>query len=85
MINDDLLDAIDAAVTASGFTLAGMASVKQAFAGIRLTYSMVDDMEAKRPFRECDGFSLFLVGASDHCLGLTYDFDQAIGVIIAEE
>jgi hypothetical protein len=85
MINDDLLDAIDAAVTASGFTLAGMASVKQAFAGIRLTYCLVDDMEAKRPFRECDGFSLFLVGASDHCLGLTYDFDQAIGVIIAEE
>jgi hypothetical protein len=85
MINENLLHAIEAAVKASGFSLAGIAAVKQAFADIRLTYCLVDDMEAKRPFRECEGFSLFLVAASDHCLGLTYNLDQAIGVVIAEE
>ena len=85
MINDTTLDAIEAAVAAAGFTPQGMASVKQAFPGMRLTYCLVDDMEAKRPYRECEGFSLFLVGGSDHCLGITYNLEQAIGVVIAEE
>ena len=85
MINDTVLDAIEAAVAAAGFTAQGMASVKQAFPGTRLTYCLIDDMEAKRPYRDCEGFSLFLVGGSDHCLGVTYNTEQAIGVVIAEE
>ena len=85
MINDNTLDAITTAVIEAGFSLQGIATVKQAFSGMRLTYCLLDDMEAKRPYRECPGFSLFLVGASDHCLGLTYSIDQAVGVVIAEE
>jgi len=85
MINETILDAIEAAVVTAGFTSQGMTSVKQAFPGMRLTYCLLDDMEAKRPYRECPGFSLFLVGASDHCLGLTYSIEQAVGVVIAEE
>lgn len=85
MINDNTLDAITTAVIEAGFSQQGIATVKQAFSGMRLTYCLLDDMEAKRPYRECPGFSLFLVGASDHCLGLTYSLDQAVGVVIAEE
>lgn len=85
MINETTLDAIEAAVESAGFTAQGIASVKQAFPGMRLTYCLIDDMEAKRPYRECEGFSLFLVGGSDHCLGVTYTIEQAIGVVIAEE
>lgn len=85
MINDNTLDAITKAVIEAGFSQQGIATVKQAFSGMRLTYCLLDDMEAKRPYRECPGFSLFLVGASDHCLGLTYSLDQAVGVVIAEE
>jgi hypothetical protein len=85
MINDNTLDAITTAVIEAGFSQQGIATVKQAFSGMRLTYCLLDDMEAKRPYRECPGFSLFLVGASDHCLGLTYSIDQAVGVVIAEE
>ena len=85
MINDNTLDAITTAVIEAGFSQQGIATVKQAFSGMRLTYCLLDDMEAKRPYRECPGLSLFLVGASDHCLGLTYSLDQAVGVVIAEE
>lgn len=85
MLNDTILDAIEAVVATAGFTAQGIASVKQAFPGMRLTYCLIDDMEAKRPYRQCEGFSLFLVGGSDHCLGVTHNIEQAIGVVIAEE
>lgn len=41
-------------------------------------------MGAKEPVWECDDFGLFLVGSSDHCLGLTRDLAEATAVVVAE-
>ena len=68
-----------------GFDKAGRSAVQQEFAGIKLTYCLLDEMGPKDPFREYEGFALFLVGSSDHCLSLTSSLDDATGVVIAEE
>ena len=85
MISDSIVEAIAAAVARSGFDKAGRSAVQQEFADIKLTYCLLDEMGPKDPFREYEGFALFLVGSSDHCLSLTSSLDDATGVMIAEE
>lgn len=58
--------------------------LKRAFPGIRFTLCSEDDIHAGKPILESDGFDLYLVGSSDHCLTLTNDFALATGVVIAE-
>lgn len=58
--------------------------LKQAFPGIRFTLCSEDDIHAGKPVLESQGFDLYLVGSSDHCLSLTNDFALATGVVIAE-
>ena len=84
-ISEDLLAQIAAAVARSGFDKAGRSAVQQQFADIKLTYCLLDEMGPKEPFCEYEGFALFLVGSSDHCLSLTSSLDDATGVVIAEE
>lgn len=85
MISDSIVEAIAAAVARSGFDKAGRSAVQQEFADIKLTYCLLDEMGPKDPFREYEGFALFLVGSSDHCLSLTSSLEDATGVVIAEE
>ena len=84
-INESLLEQIAVAVAKCGFDKMGRSAVQQQFADIKLTYCLLDEMGPKEPFREYDGFSLFLVGGSDHCLSLTNDLSDATGVVLAEE
>jgi len=58
--------------------------LKQAFPGIRFTLCSEDDIHAGKPVLEAEGFDIYLVGSSDHCLTLTNDFALATGVVIAE-
>ena len=84
-ISEELLAQIAAAVSKNGFDKAGRSAVQQQFADIKLTYCLLDEMGPKEPFREYEGFALFLVGSSDHCLSLTSSLEDATGVVIAEE
>ncbi len=85
MISDSIVEAIAAAVAKSGFNKVGRSEVQQQFADIKLTYCLLDEMGPKEPFREYQGFSLFLVGSSAHCLRLTSSLEDATGIVIAEE
>jgi hypothetical protein len=58
--------------------------LKQAFPGIRFTLCSEDDIHAGKPVLESEGFDIYLVGSSDHCMTLTNDFSLATGVVIAE-
>jgi hypothetical protein len=58
--------------------------LKQAFPGIRFTLCSEDDINAGKPVLESQGFDIYLVGSSDHCLTLTNDYSLATGVVIAE-
>lgn len=58
--------------------------LKNAFPGIRFTLCSEDDIHAGIPVVESEGFDIYLVGSSEHCLTLTNDFALATGVVIAE-
>ena len=58
--------------------------LKQALPGIRFTLCSEDDIHAGKPVLKSDGFAIYLVGSSEHCLTLTNDFSLATGVVIAE-
>lgn len=84
-IDESLLEQVVTAVAKNGFGKAGRSAVQQQFPDVKLTYCLLDEMGPKEPFREYDGFSLFLVGSSDHCLSLTNDLQDATGLVLAEE
>ena len=58
--------------------------LRKSFPGIRFTLCSEDDIHSGKPVLEEEGFSIYLVGSSDHCLTLTNDFSLATGVVIAE-
>lgn len=60
------------------------AELRQEFPGIRFTLCSEDDIHAGKPVQQGEGFDIYLVGSSDHCLSLTNDFALATGVVIAE-
>ncbi len=60
-------------------------SLKQDFPGIRFTLCSEDDIHVGKPVLENEGFDIYLVGSSDHCLTLTNDYALATGVVIAEK
>ena len=60
-------------------------SLKQDFPGIRFTLCTEDDIHTGKPVLEQQGFDIYLVGSSEHCLTLTNDYALATGVVIAEK
>jgi hypothetical protein len=63
---------------------AAMAALKKTWPDLRFTFCSDDDMPARMPSAlQRDSFNLYLVGGSEHCLSLTTDAEQAIGVVVA--
>lgn len=61
-----------------------LASLKQKWPDLRFTICNDDDMPARMPpSLQRDQLNIYLVGGSEHCLSLTTDADQAIGVVLA--
>ncbi len=84
MISEQTLEQLASAIVTHGLGQEAINVLRERFSGLRLTFCLLDEMEASIPFREFEHFSLFLVGASEHCLGLTRQPEKAIGVVIAE-
>ncbi len=60
-------------------------TLKSKYPGIRFTLCSEDDIFTGKPVIESQGFDIYLVGSSEHCLTLTNDYDIAAGVVIAEK
>ena len=58
--------------------------LKRAFPEFHFTYCMDDDVCSSRPVVENQGFNLYLIDSSEHCLTFTQDAAIATGVVIAE-
>jgi hypothetical protein len=59
-------------------------SLKKSWPELRFTFCNDDDMPARLPpALQREGFNLYLVGGGEHCLSLTTDAEQAIGVVLA--
>jgi hypothetical protein len=62
-----------------------LVSLKQTWPDLRFTVCNDDDMPARlSPALRRERFNLYLVNGSEHCLSLTDDPLQAIGVVLAE-
>jgi hypothetical protein len=62
-----------------------LARLKKAWPDLRFTFCNDDDMPARLPpALRNDRFNLYLVGGGEHCLSLTENPEQAIGVVLAQ-
>jgi hypothetical protein len=85
MIVPETLDQIASAAALHGeLNEQTMASLKKAWPDLRFTFCNDDDMPARLPpALKREKFNLYLVNGSEHCLSLTNDPLQAIGVVLA--
>ena len=61
-----------------------LAALKKNWPDMRFTFCNDDDMPARMPpALQREGFNLYLVNGSEHCLSLTDDPLHAIGVVLA--
>ena len=86
MITQQTLESIADTVAAMGeVNEVALASLKQRWPELRFTLCNDDDMPARMPpALQRDTFNLYLVGSGEHCISLTTDIEQAIGVVLAE-
>jgi hypothetical protein len=62
-----------------------LVTLKQTWPDLRFTFCNDDDMPARLPpVLKREKFNLYLVGNSDHCISLTDDPLQAVGVVLAQ-
>ena len=60
-------------------------TLKKKWPELRFTFCNDDDMPARLPpVLKRERFNLYLIGGNEHCLSLTDDPLQAIGVVLAE-
>ena len=85
MIVPETLDKIASAAAASGVLGEDTLLVlKKTWPELRFTLCNDDDMPARLPAAvQRESFNLYLVGGGEHCLSLTDDPLQAIGVVLA--
>jgi hypothetical protein len=85
MIVPETLEHIASATASLGdLNEQSIASLKQTWPDLRFTYCNDDDMPARlSPIVKREGFNLYLINGSEHCLSLTDDPLQAIGVVVA--
>jgi len=84
MITPEQLQAIAERVRASSLDDALVPDLRAAFPGIHFTYCMDDDVCEARPALEAEGFNLYYIDSSDHCLKFTPDAAAATGIVVAE-
>lgn len=86
MLSATTLEQIASAAASSGaLNDAALDSLKQRWPELRFTFCNDDDMPARlSPALRGEGFNVYLVGGSEHCLSLTQDIEQAIGVVLAQ-
>lgn len=84
MITAEVLEQISSAVSPEVFTEEALKNLKQRWPDLRFTLCNDDDMPARMPAAlERAGFNLYMLGGGEHCLSLTTDPEQAIGVVLA--
>jgi hypothetical protein len=61
-----------------------LVTLKQTWPDLRFTLCSNEDMPARMPpALQRAGFNLYMVGSGEHCISLTTDMEQAVGVVLA--
>jgi hypothetical protein len=85
IVAETLENIANTAASMSALNDDALATLKQTWPDLRFTFCNDDDMPARMPpILRRDRFNLYLVNGSEHCLSLTDDPLQAVGVVLAE-
>jgi hypothetical protein len=85
MLTDEFLDQVTTIVTRAGLTPDSVAALRQAFPNVHFTHCLDDDIGAGiDPYREADGFNLYLITGAEHCISFTRSQEGATGLVLAE-
>jgi hypothetical protein len=85
MITEQFLDQVTTIITRAGLSADSVAALRDAFPDLHFTYCLDDDIGAGiEPFREAEGFNLYLIDGSAHCISFTRSLDGATGLVLAE-
>lgn len=85
MLAPDTLERIaNAAAALNVLNEDALAGLKLIWPELRFTLCSDEDMPARMPpALQHAGFNLYMVGGGEHCISLTTDPEQAIGVVLA--
>lgn len=84
MLQQEVIQEVTGKVKLSGVNEATVQALRKSYPNIHFTYCQDDDVVAANPYREADGFNLYLINARDHCIVFTSDVESATGLVIAE-
>lgn len=85
MLNEQAIEQVIDLVSQQGLSEVTIANLREQFNDAHFTYCMDDDVGgAAKPFRECEGFNVYLVNSADHCSVLTREVEGASGMVLAE-
>lgn len=84
MLNEQAVEEIIAVVGQQGLSEATIGALRNQFGDAHFTYCMDDDVGEVTPYRECEGFNIYLVNSEDHCSVLTRQIEGASGMVLAE-
>jgi hypothetical protein len=85
MITDQLLDQVTTIVERAGLSADSVAALRDAFPDVHFTHCLDEDIGAHiNPYREAEGFNLYLITGAEHCISFTRDQEGATGLVLAE-
>ncbi len=85
MLTDAFLDQVTTIMTRAGLTVDSVAALRDAFPDVHFTHCLDDDIGAGiPPYRERDGFNLYLITSAGHCIAFTRSQASATGLVLAE-
>lgn len=84
MITPEQLANIVAETGRVGLADTHLTDLRAAFPELHFTWCMDDDVCGPQPAAHGQGFNVYLVDSSNHCLCFTPSLDVASGVVIAE-
>lgn len=84
MIDPVHIEQVAEIVRRAGLNDTTLNALREHFTDLHFSRCLEDELGAVEPFREEDGFNLYLVDGRDHCLRLTTDPETATGLLLAE-
>ncbi len=84
MIEEKVIDEINSLLVSHGLDEAAVSELKNKWPDIHFTYCSDDDVCGPPAIRESEGFSMYLVDNSNHCINFTSSPEVATGLVLAE-
>ena len=78
------IQAITDFVQQKGLSEQTLSELRENYPGTHFTWCMDDDIHTGKPYREVEGFNIYLVDSRNHCANITSDESIASGLVFGE-